>query len=191
MWKIRGHISFLRLIATFNEMCFGHFCQSHVRITIDCQCDVMTTLRDFYERGQKKERVEKVKPTLHFITSWKRPKKQRSAESSFNFGQSFLLFARSFIVWYLPRETKNLFTLFNTEDRLLGFFLPKGPSHICLQRDGGKVLNYQYHYCHYYHYYNYCCNYFSSSFQLLLMLILNIIIVTMVNQRDEGTALNY
>ena len=44
------------------------------------------TLRDFYERGQKKERVEKVKPTLHFITSWKRP-----AESSFNFGQSFLL----------------------------------------------------------------------------------------------------
>ena len=144
MWKIRGHISFLRLIATFNEMCFGNFCQSHVRITIDCQCDVMTTLRDFYERGQKKERVEKVKPTLHFITSWKRPKKQRSAESSFNFGQSFLLFARSFRVWYLPRETKNLFTLFNTEDRLLGFFLPKGPSHICLQRDGGKVLNYQY-----------------------------------------------
>ena len=97
MWKIGGHISSLRLITTFNEMCFDHYCQCHE--DYHCQCDVMTTLRDFYERGQKKKRVEKVKPTLHFITSWKRPKKQRSSESSFNFGQSFLLL--SFLVLLL------------------------------------------------------------------------------------------
>ena len=66
--------------------------------------------------------------------------------------------------------------------------------HIFHERDEGKALNYQYHYCHYYHYYNYFCNYYLSS------TIIDIIIKYhhsdhgkshIFHQRDEGTALNY